>query len=242
MCFSVNVNLVKEELENRFEATFLDPDKYSPSYYYHAFGLPKLPAICSGESDSIRLLQWGLIPAWVKSSSEASKIRHKTFNARAESLSSKASFSGPFNSKRCLIPVRGFFEWQHISGKKIPWYIYQHENEIISLAGLWDEWTQNDTGEMFSTFSIITTEANELMAKIHNSAKRMPVIFDKTNEKSWLNLLLPKEKAEALLKPCSSEVLNAHTIGELINDKSRNRNTPELIAPFYRHVDGNLFN
>jgi putative SOS response-associated peptidase YedK len=241
MCFSVNVNLVKEELENRFGATFLDPEKYSPSYYYHAFSLPKLPAICSGESDSIRLLRWGLIPAWVKTYSEASEIQYKTFNARAESLSSKPSFSGPLSSKRCLVPVKGFYEWQHISGRKIPWYIFHHDNEIISLAALWDEWTENNTGEMFSTFSIITTDANELMAKIHNSAKRMPVILDKMTEKSWLDLSIPPEKVKTLLKPCGSEVLHAYTIGELINDKSGNKNTPELITPFSWHVDGTLF-
>jgi putative SOS response-associated peptidase YedK len=241
MCFSVNVNLVKEELENRFGATFLDPDKYSPSYYYHAFALPRLPAICSGKNDTIDLLRWGLIPSWVKNQTEASEIQFKTFNARAESVNTKPSFSVPFNSKRCIIPVKGFFEWQHVSGKKIPWYIYHHNNEIISLAGLWDEWTSNDTGEKISTFSIVTTDANELMAKIHNSAKRMPVILDRKNEQSWLDITYPKEKVIALLKPCSNEVLSAHTISDLINDKSRNRNTPGLISKYDWKTNGSLF-
>ena len=119
MCFSVNVNLIKEELENRYGATFLDPDKYHPSYYYHAFGLPDLPAICSGKTDKIQILKWGLIPSWVRSTENANDIRYKTFNARAESITKKPSFSGAFSSKRCLIPVKGFFEWQHVSNKKI---------------------------------------------------------------------------------------------------------------------------
>jgi putative SOS response-associated peptidase YedK len=241
MCFSVNVNLVKEELENRYGATFLDPDKYTPSYYYHAFGLPKLPAICSNDPGSIRLLRWGLIPSWVKNLTDANGIQYKTFNAKAESLISKPSFSVPFSSKRCLIPAMGFFEWQHIAGKKIPWYIYHQDNEIITLAGLWDEWVENDTGEIFSTFSIITTEANELMAKIHNSAKRMPVILDRYSEKLWLDLSLQKDMVESLLKPCGSEELNAHTISDLINDKSGNKNTPDLISPFSWQVNGTLF-
>jgi putative SOS response-associated peptidase YedK len=118
MCFSVNVNLVKEELENRYGATFLDPDKYSPSYYYHAFGLPELPAICSDNKDQIKLLRWGLIPHWVRSREAADEIRYKTFNARAETISSKPSFSASFASKRCIIPVKGFFEWQHRGEKK----------------------------------------------------------------------------------------------------------------------------
>ena len=100
MCFSVNVNLVKEELENRYGATFLDPEKYKPSYYYHAFGLPELPVICSGKTDIIQLLKWGLIPSWVKTTTSANEIRFRTFNARAESINKKPAFSFSFSSKR----------------------------------------------------------------------------------------------------------------------------------------------
>ena len=84
----------------------------------------------------------------------------------------------PFKSKRCIIPVKGFYEWQHVGNDKIPWYIYHSENEILSLAGIYDDWTETTTGEIFTTFSIVTTEANDLMAEIHNSGKRMPVILD----------------------------------------------------------------
>ena len=242
MCFTVNVNLVKEELENRFGATFLDPENYTPSYYYHAFGLPKLPVICSEDTKIIRLLRWGLIPSWVKSGTEARDIQFKTFNARAESLSEKRSFSVSLSTKRCLIPVKGFYEWQHVSEEKIPWYIYRCDNDVITFAGLWDEWMENNTGEKYSTFSIITTEANELLEKIHNSAKRMPVILDKGNEHKWLDLSIPPEEIRSLLKPCKSEYLKAHTISDLINDKSKDRNTPDLIIPFERHISGTLFN
>jgi putative SOS response-associated peptidase YedK len=239
MCFSVNVNLVKEELENRYGATLIDPDKYRPSYYYHAFSLPELPAVCSGISNRIRLLTWGLIPSWIRSYDDANVIRYKTFNARSESLDEKPSFSSSFRSKRCIIPVKGFFEWQHIGKEKIPWYIYHSENEILSIAGLYDEWTENSTGELFSTFSIITTEANDLMAEIHNSAKRMPVILDKTAEILWIDLSTSESEALSLLKPCPNEVLSAYTIGPLVNDKSSNRNSPDVIRA-YNYNSGNL--
>ena len=90
------------------------------------------------------------------------QYRYKTFNARAESISSKPSFSGSFKSKRCLIPVKGFFEWQHAGNEKIPWYIYHADEEIFSFAGLFDQWVETSTGETFNTFSIITTDANDL--------------------------------------------------------------------------------
>jgi len=239
MCFTVNVNLIKEELENRYGATLIDPDNYRPSYYYHAFSLPSIPAICSEEPSNIRLLKWGLIPAWTKNTDQANIIRYKTFNARSESIETKPSFSSSFLTKRCIIPVKGFFEWQHIGNEKIPWYIYHAENEILSIAGLYDYWTSNDTGEVFSTFTIVTTEANDLMARIHNSGKRMPVILDKPSENRWLDLSTSPGDTLGLLSPCSSKILKAHTISPLINSRSSNRNIPDLIQS-YNYPSGSL--
>jgi putative SOS response-associated peptidase YedK len=239
MCFTVNVNLIKEELENRYGATLIDPDKYRPSYYYHAFGLPSLPVICSEEPSEIRQLTWGLIPSWTKNTDEANIIRFKTFNARCETISAKRSFSSAFRSKRCIVPVKGFYEWQHIGNEKIPWYIYHYNNEILSMAGIYDNWIESNTGEIFSTFSIVTTEANDLMANIHNSGKRMPVILSKTAETQWINASISESDAVKMLIPCPSDILSAHTISPLINSKSANRNTPELIDP-YNYSQGNL--
>jgi len=241
MCFTVNVNLIKEELENRYGATLIDPDKYRPSYYYHAFGLPDIPAICSDSPSRIKLLKWGLIPSRTKSIADANVIRFKTFNARAESIEQKSSFSSSFKSKRCIIPVKGFYEWQHAGKEKIPWYIYRADNEILSIAGIFDEWVENTTGEIFSTFSIITTDANDLMAEIHNSARRMPAILDKSSESGWINLSTTADDALSMLKPCSIDILKAHTISPLVNDRTANRNTPEVILPFRYNSENLLF-
>lgn len=241
MCFSVNVNLVKEELENRYGATLIDPDKYRPSYYYHAFGLPELPVICSSSPSQIKLLRWGLIPSWTRTLTDANVIKFKTFNARSESIETKPSFSSSFKTKRCIIPVTGFFEWQHVGKEKIPWYIFHKENEIMSFAGLYDEWTENNTGEVFNTFTIITTSANEMMAEIHNSAMRMPAILDKKSESLWIDLSVSSVDVISLLKPSPSEILAAHTIGPLVNDRSANRNTPEVIRPYKRQQPNLLF-
>jgi putative SOS response-associated peptidase YedK len=241
MCFSVNVNLVREELENRYGATLIDPDKYRPSYYYNAFGLPELPVICSGSASHIQLLRWGLIPSWTRTIADANAIRFKTFNARAESIDTKPSFSASFKTKRCLIPVRGFFEWQHAGKEKIPWYICHSGNEIISLAGLYDKWIENSSGEVFNTFTIITTSANDMMAEIHNSARRMPAILDKNSESQWIDLSVSSADALSFLKPSPSAILTAHTIGPLVNDRSANRNTPEVIQPFSYNTNNLLF-
>jgi putative SOS response-associated peptidase YedK len=241
MCFTVNVNLIKEELQNRYGATLIDPDKYRPSYYYHAFGLPSLPAICSDKPSQIRLLKWGLIPSWTKSTDQANIIRYKTFNARAESINTKPSFTSSFRSKRCIIPVQGFYEWQHAGKEKIPWYIFLKENEIMSIAGIFDEWVEDTTGDEISTFSLVTTEANELMADIHNSGKRMPVILDKSTENRWLDISISHDDALSLLKPCPTDMLNAHTISPLINSRTAERNTADIIKPYKYNQENLLF-
>jgi len=238
MCFTVNVNLIKDELENRYGISFPDYDRYHPSYYYHAFSLPEIPAICSESPGRATLLRWGLIPSWTRSMHDAKEIRFKTFNARGETVNSKPSYSKAFKSKRCIIPVKGFFEWQHIENRKIPWYIYHAEYEIFSLAGLYDHWVESSTGEVFDTFSIVTTDANELMAIIHNSMKRMPVILRYEDERRWVDLKTTAEEAKSLIRPCDSGLIKAHTISNLVNNKTADRNTPEVIKPF----DWNLGN
>jgi putative SOS response-associated peptidase YedK len=241
MCFSVNVNLVKEELEKRYGATLIDPDKYRPSYYYHAFSLPEMPALCSGKQGKIQLLKWGLIPGWTKNFDDAKVIRYKTFNARSESIEQKPSFASSLRSKRCILPLKGFFEWQHVGNEKIPWYIYRADNEILSIAGLYDEWIESTTGEVFNTFSIITTDANDLMSEIHNSAKRMPVILDKADETGWIDLSTSTSDALKLLKICPPDILKAHTVSPLVNDRTSNRNTPDVIKPYNYNSNNVLF-
>jgi putative SOS response-associated peptidase YedK len=241
MCFTVNVNLIKEELENRYGATLIDPDKYRPSYYYHAFGLPAIPAVCSGYPGSLKLLNWGLIPSWTKNLADANEIRYKTFNARSESIDSKPSFSLSFKSKRCIIPLQGFFEWQHVGREKVPWYIYHADNEILSVAGLYDEWVESSTGELFTTFTIVTTDANNLMSEIHNSGKRMPAILNKISELKWLDISVPLAEVKSILKPSSEDILKAHTVGPLVNNKTADRNNPDVVKPYNYNQQNLLF-
>lgn len=240
MCFTVNVNIVKEELEERYGATLIDHDKYRPSYYYHATSLPVLPAVCSDDPSVIRLLRWGLIPAWTASEEEAKEIMMKTFNARSETIDTKPAFRDSFAVRRCLIPVRGFFEWQTIGGRKIPWYIRLRNEDILSLAGIWDSWELKG-GITLNTFSIVTTRANELMAEIHNTRKRMPVILPASAERLWLKHDLDRDAVTALMEPVASSTLEAHTVSPLITNSRADRNRPELVKPYTYPVQGSLF-
>jgi len=240
MCFTVNVNIVREELEERYGADLIDHDKYRPSYYYHAYSLPLMPVVCSEDPALLRLFRWGLIPSWVEDENEANEIMVKTFNARSETIDTKPAFRESFISRRCLVPVRGFFEWQHIGGRKIPWYISLRDEDIFSLAGIWDSWKMKG-GISLNTFSVVTTRANELMSEIHNTRKRMPVILPVAAEKLWLKGELEKNSAAELMEPVASEMLEAHTVSPLITNTRADRNRQELIMPYNYPVQGLLF-
>ena len=240
MCFTVNVNIVREELEERYGAELIDHDKYRPSYYYHAYSLPLMPVVCSDDPASLRLFRWGLIPSWAEDEKEASEIMTKTFNARSETIETKPAFRESFISRRCLVPVRGFFEWQHIGGRKIPWYISLRDEDIFSLAGIWDSWKMKG-GISLNTFSVVTTRANELMSEIHNTKKRMPVILPAAAEKLWLKEVLDKTSATELMEPVAQEMLKAHTVSPLITNTRADRNRQELIMPYNYPVQGLLF-
>lgn len=133
--------------------------------------------ISNDKPDLIELYTWGLIPFWVKNLEAANKISERTLNARSETIFEKPSFRHSIMSKRCLIIADGFFEWQHENKKAYPYYIKLKGNETFGIAGIWDSWTNPESKEEMRTFSVITTAANSLLEKVHNTRKRMPVIL-----------------------------------------------------------------
>ncbi len=242
MCFTVNVNIIKEELEKRFNTAFIDHENYRPSYYYHATSLPELPVVGHFDNEyNIRLLKWGLIPGWIEGEEEARKIRFMTFNARAETLATKPSFKYSLRSRRCIIPVRGFFEWQHKGGDKIPWYIYLPHSDTMLLAGLYDTWKNPAGGDTINTFTIITTRANNLLSEIHNTKKRMPMILEEEKAEKWLDINTGDVDIEEIFEPYPDDDLKAHTISPLINNTRVNKNTPDLVRAYNYPDQSTLF-
>lgn len=239
MCFTVNINLTRNSLEKRFGAKFRDPSLFRPGYYFNAFDMPALPVIQAEDPESINMVKWGLIPFWVRDSKAASEIRLKTFNARAETIREKPSFRGAVKSKRCLVLCRGFYEWQDRGGEKIPHYIYLDGEPPFALAGLYDDWTDRETGELIQTCSIITMAANPLMAKIHNTKKRMPVILPEEAENAWIDPGLSAGDAVRHLEPVDERKMRFHTISKLISKRGVDKNVPELVKP-YAYDNGKL--
>ena len=119
-------------------------------------------------------------------------------NARAESLTEKPAFKDLVGTRRCIIPADGFYEWRKEGRRKVPMWVHLKSKESFGLAGLWDVWRKLD-GKKVESFTIITTEPNDLIQPIHN---RMPVILRPEDEEQWLDVSrTPFVKAKSLLKP-----------------------------------------
>jgi putative SOS response-associated peptidase YedK len=173
----------------------------------------------SGHSE-LASVNWGLIPSWAKDPS----IGYSLINARAETVAEKPSFRASYRHRRCIIPASGYFEWQPVNGKKQPWYIKGHEDQRLSLAGLWEHW-QSEDGSENHTRAIITTSANELMTPIHD---RMPLIIGKEYIAAWLDLNTRLDDVAHLLRPCASEMLEAYPVSNLVNNPKFD--SPSLIS------------
>jgi putative SOS response-associated peptidase YedK len=122
-------------------------------------------------------LRWGLISSWAKDP----KVGVQCINARAETISEKPSFREAFQKRRCLVPADGFWEWETIGKKKIPWKFTRPDGEAFCIAGLWEAW--NSPEGVLETFTIITTSPNELVRSVH---ERMPVILSQDEGEVWL--------------------------------------------------------
>lgn len=114
--------------------------------------------------------RWGLIPAWWKK--PLKELELATFNARAETVTTKPFFKYAFKRKRCLIPVSGYYEWQDTPSGKQPWYFTARDGSpALTIAGLWDEWKNLETGEPVKSRTMIITDPNKFVAEVHD---RMP--------------------------------------------------------------------
>lgn len=229
MCYHLSLIQDLRYLEKRFGAPFEDRVSYEPSYHRAAFSSPAHPVITDSEPGRIRFFEWGLIPRWAKDPEQAMGIRKGTFNAKAETVFQKPSFRSSIRERRCLVLADGFFEWQKVGPRKYPYYIRLRSKEAFAIAGIWDEW--NSGGNVKNTFSVITTEANPMMARVHNTKKRMPVILRREDEARWLEKGLTPDQIGSMLKQFDENEMEAYMVSRLLTSRER-KNVPEVIAPF----------
>jgi putative SOS response-associated peptidase YedK len=175
----------------------------------------------STQNFTIENAHWELIAPWVKNTQEAQVGREKfnTLNATAERLLESKLFKPAALNHRCLVLSSGFYEWRHYkpAGAKkeiaYPYFITIKEQPLFYMAGIFQPWTDKETGETMDTFSIVTTKANAFMEQIHNKKKRMPTILTEAQAVDWLAPNLSENKImELATSSIDANQLSAYTI------------------------------
>jgi putative SOS response-associated peptidase YedK len=221
MCGRFALTVDPAGLQNAF------PEFAFPAQYAARFNIaPSQPilALPNEGTNKVEFFIWGLIPSWAKDPSIGSRM----INARAETLAEKPAFRSAYKYHRCLIFANGFYEWQAQPGvkSKVPHFIQLKSGNPFAFAGLWEHW-QSPDGSAIRTATIITTEPNELMAKLHN---RMPVILPADVYTQWLDSA-PQQPArlQQLLAPFPAGEMEAYPVSTLVNSPANDLS--ECILP-----------
>ncbi len=184
MCNYVSVDFTQKELEKAYQSQYVG-EPYTKSDNINGFANPKLPVILDRDTDHILAAQWGFLPSWATNSDFAKK----TLNARMEEVHQKPTYKN-YTNNRCLILVSAFHEWKWLDGrgKRKDHYLIKIKNqEIFAIGGLYNIWTDPATDEQILTCTVGTTEANPLMAEIHNTKHRMPILLNREIQYRWLD-------------------------------------------------------
>ena len=163
------------------------------------------------------LMHWELIPHWARNEKELieSRKKYSTLNIKSETLLSNKVAANTIHTNRCLILASHFFEWQEVNKEKFPHCISVKDQSLFYIAGIWNTWTNHANGEIKNSFGIITTEANEMMRKIHNVKNRMPTILNAELANSWVNEHLnEKQITEVATTQFDTNKMLAHTIAK----------------------------
>jgi putative SOS response-associated peptidase YedK len=231
MCYHVS-EPERTELEDLYDHA-VRTDEWD-TYYHHlsGFEFKKVPVLTCEDNTRIQAFNWGLIPSWSKDLDYAKQSRMNCLNAKAETIFEKPSFRTAIMQRRCLFHVNGFYEWREVNKKKYPYFIKLKNQQTFALGGIYERWLDKSTGEIFDTTAIVTTEANPLMAKIHNVKLRMPLIFDKETMGQWITPNMSQEQIINLMKPFDETKMEAYTISKLITSRTDNPNQAKVKEPF----------
>lgn len=236
MCYSNSSTSSNIDLSKKYGKKVPQNIPETPIFFASGFSFPSWRIVSAHES--LTMMNWGLIPSWFHGK-DPKEIATITLNARVETIDEKASFKNLVHRQQCIVPSSGYFEWKTIGKEKIPYFVKPSEGSIFSMAGLYDRWNDPISGVTKNTFTILTCNANPLMAEIHNSKKRMPVLLLPSQEQEWLTGSLDPHVLE---KPVDDSFITAVEVDRRITS-GKHPNCPEVQKEFKNplYEQGSLF-
>jgi putative SOS response-associated peptidase YedK len=212
---------------------------FSDKQFVKGFDFPIMPIINDERPAEIQMFRWGFIPPHTSTLEKASEFLHKynTLNAKAENLFESRLFQNAIQKQRCLVLCSGFFEWRHKNpekknSEKYPFYVSLKDEGMFVFGGIWEKFTDRNSGEIIHTYAIITTRANELMELVHNKKKRMPLIIEPEKAMKWLDPNLSDDEIKTYFQPFDADKLNATPIKK-INPRLQYENDPGVTVYYH---------
>ena len=197
-------------VEQYFESASRE-EEWSPRY--NIAPTQPVPVIRQHPKEPVRelsLMRWGLIPSWAKDASGAAKM----INARSETAATLPAFRDAMKSRRCLIPVDGFYEWMRTGKTKQPYCFEVNDGALFAFAGIWDRW-KDPSGQWVKSCSILTTTPNAVTSPVHD---RMPVILDPDSYDLWLDPGMSNVgEVSNLLRPYDARLMRSYPVSARIN-------------------------
>lgn len=212
MCGRFARRSTQQVLADWFGVDFEDMPWFGPTF--NAAPQSVQPVVRLGRDSGARefaMLRWGLVPFWAKDP----KTGLSTINARAEEAASKPAFREALKKRRCLVPADAFYEWQKVSARtRRPFAIALKSREPYAFAGLWERW-QPKQSEPLETFTILTSDPNEIVEPLHN---RMPVILEPRDYERWLDPGDPERPPIDLLRPFPADKMQAWQVSDRVGN------------------------
>jgi putative SOS response-associated peptidase YedK len=237
MCFNMSIVKEIEAIQDEFKADFAQhpilTEKALCMYNLSGFAHPEWPVLCKDSPMVIHMLNWGLVPHWIRDSASAGEIRNKTLNARGETLEKLPSYRYSFPIKTCLIIAEGFFEPHKYQKTSYPFYLHRSDNHLLSLGGIYSDWINPDSGEIHRSFSIITVPATGLIDQIHNHKHRMPLIIPEEERTRWLDSGQSADTCRAMSLSREPKLLTAYPVSRSLYAKGIDTNTQKNRERFH---------
>ena len=233
MCYHISQTNIARQIERQYDVSLHDEKLREffdrPTFHLNGFSHPKMLIIPQEETSILTAAHWGIAPSKTQAGKLADYYKQSIrfgggLNAQSEKLFDHFIYKYSALSRRCLIPVTGFFEPHEHNKKKYPYYIHRANNESFTLAGIYTILDQ------VITFAVLTKDASPLFASIHNMRKRQPVILTKEFEQEWLKGSLTENQVKELITPIYPENdLEAYTVSKDLFNPRIDSDTPTIL-------------
>ena len=233
MCYHISQTKIARQIEHQYDVSLHDEKLREffnrPAFHLNGFSHPNMLIIPQEETSVLKAAHWGIAPSKTQSDKLIDYYKQSIrfgggLNAQSEKLFDHFIYKYSALSRRCLIPVTGFFEPHEHNKKKYPYYIHRANNESFTLAGIYTVLDE------IVTFAVLTKEASPLFASIHNLRKRQPVILHKSFEQEWLkDSLTENQVKELIIATFPDNELEAYTVSKDLFNPRIDSDTPDIL-------------